>query len=173
MNCDLRSAARLRCSVWDVVALQMIALFLLGTVSAAAAEGESPPMQKVRVSDDGQYFVLAESGKVFVPWGFNYLGEFGKLLEDSWDEDWPRVERDFSEMRKLGANVIRIHLQFSTYMKRPDEFDQAQLDHLRKLLDLGRDFGLYLDVTGLSCYRLDRIPECSTAILFACGRETL
>ena len=61
-------------------------------------------------------------------------------------------------MRKLGANVVRVHLQFGTYMTGPDEFDRAQLDRLREMLDLGRELGLYLDVTGLSLYRLDRIP---------------
>ena len=159
MNSDLRDMAPLRRSLRKEIAFQTIVFFLLGAVSVVAAEGESPPMQKVRISDDGQHFVLAQSGKAFVPWGFNYLGEFGKLVEDSWDEDWPRVERDFREMGKLGANVVRIHLQFSTYMTGPGEFDQSQLDRLRKLLDLGRELGLYLDVTGLSCYRLDRIPE--------------
>ncbi len=56
--------------------------------------------------------------------GFNYLGEFGKLMEDSWDKDWPRIERDFREMRKLGGNIVRIHLQFRTYMTGPDKFDR-------------------------------------------------
>ncbi len=115
-------------------------------------------MLKVRISDDGHSFVLGDSGKAFVPWGFNYLGEYGKLVEESWDSDWERVERDFRGMRKLGANVARIHLQFGTYMTGPDEFDQAQLDRLKKMLDLASRVGLYLDVTGLSCYRLNQIP---------------
>ena len=122
------------------------------------AVAKSSRMQAVRISDDGRHFVLAESGKAFVPWGFNYLGEFGKLMEDSWDEDWPRIERDFREMRKLGGNVVRVHLQFGTYIKGRDEYDQTQLDRLRKLLNLGSELGLYLDITGLSCFRLDRIP---------------
>ena len=42
-------------------------------------------MEKVRISDDGKRLVRAESGRAFVPWGFNYLGEFGKLMEDTWE----------------------------------------------------------------------------------------
>jgi branched-chain amino acid transport system permease protein len=61
-------------------------------------------------------------------------------------------------MRKLGANVVRIHLQFGTYMKEPDAFDEAALGRLRKMLDLAQETGLYLDLTGLSCYHLDHIP---------------
>ncbi|WP_197453480.1 cellulase family glycosylhydrolase [Caulifigura coniformis] len=124
-----------------------------------SAIAETPTsLQKIRISDDHRRFVPAGSNKSFVPWGFNYLGEFGKLVEDSWDADWPRLERDFREMRKLGANVVRVHLQFGTYMKGPDEFDRTQLDRLRRMLDLGRECGLYLDLTGLCCYRLADIP---------------
>ena len=121
-------------------------------------DGCSQTLPKVRVSGDGRHFVLGDSGQVFVPWGFNYLGEFGKLTEETWDTDWPRVERDFRGMRKLGANVVRVHLQFGTYMTGPDRFDAGQLDRLKRMLDLAREEGLYLDVTGLSCYRLNNIP---------------
>lgn len=124
----------------------------------AAADEDSPSLPKVRISDDGHHLVLAGSRKTFVPWGFNYLGEFGSLVKDSWEEDWSGLEQDFREMRKLGGNVVRIHLQFGTYMKGPEEFDQPQLDRLKRLLDLSGEVGLYLDVTGLSCYRLDDIP---------------
>ena len=116
-------------------------------------------LQKVRVSSDGAKFVSGDADTVFVPWGFNYVGRFGEIIEDTWDTDWPRLERDFREMRKLGANVVRVHLQFGTYMTGPDEFDQAQLDRLKRMLDLGSEVGLYLDLTGLCCYRLDQVPE--------------
>ena len=144
------------------VLLSATGVLLWGTrATAAGADGPdsaTAAMEKVRISGDGRGFVLSRSGAAFVPWGFNYLGEFGKLVEETWDEDWPRLERDFREMRKLGANVVRIHLQFGTYMTGPDEFDQAQLERLKRLLDVARETGLYLDVTGLSCYRLERIP---------------
>jgi hypothetical protein len=60
------------------VAICLTVQFAIST--GLAAERQSPAMPKVRVSGDGRQFVLGESGKVFVPWGFNYLGEFGKLI---------------------------------------------------------------------------------------------
>ena len=138
----------------------LFSIFVVDAICAGRQSfGQEPTqMLKVRISDDGHSFVLGESGKAFVPWGFNYLGEYGKVVEESWDSDWERVERDFRGMRQLGANVARIHLQFGTYMTGPEEFDQSQLDRLKKMLDLGSQVGLYLDLTGLSCYRLARVP---------------
>ena len=145
-----------------VVAL-LTGWFLAAIVPGFAIGGDElrpPEMQRVRVSDDGKKFVLAGSGRPFVPWGFNYLGHFERLAEDDWDtpEGWRRVETDFREMRKLGANVVRWHLQFETFMKGPDRADVGQLARLKKLLVLARESGLYLDLTGLNCFRLQRIP---------------
>ena len=158
MTPKIRTAAGLRTGFFAALVFSLSSSNAFAATGLGDDEAEPSRMQSVRISDDGRHFVLAESGKAFVPWGFNYLGEFGKLMEDSWEKDWLRIERDFREMRKLGGNVVRVHLQFGTYMKGPNEFDQTQLDRLRKLLDLGRELGLYLDITGLSCYRLDRIP---------------
>ncbi len=129
------------------------------TMPARASDGPAE-MPRVRVSEDGKQFVLAGAGKTFTPWGFNYLGQFGKLAEDDWHtaEGWKRIDRDFGEMRKLGANVVRWHLQFETFVKAPDKVDAAQLGRLKDVLKLARKHGLYLDLTGLNCFRLNRIP---------------
>jgi len=113
-----------------------------------------------RVLVDGSHFVLAGSGEEFVPWGFNYLGVHGQLAEEDWHtpEGWARIVKDFGEMKKLGANVVRWHLQFGTYMMEPDTPDEAQLARLGRLLELARTTGVYLDLTGLNCFRKDRIP---------------
>ncbi len=115
---------------------------------------------RVRVSDDGKHLVLGKSGQRFVPWGFNYLGEFEQLAEDDWASPagWSRIETDFREMRKLGANVVRWHLQFETFMKSPERADVEELARLKRLLVVARQAGLYLDLTGLNCFRLNRIP---------------
>ncbi|MFT4546310.1 MAG: pimeloyl-ACP methyl ester carboxylesterase [Verrucomicrobiales bacterium] len=117
-------------------------------------------LPRVRVSADDSHFVLAGSGKKFTPWGFNYLGEHGRLAEDDWHtpEGWARVEKDFREMKKLGANIVRWHLQFETFMTGAESPDEAQLARLGKLLNLARETGLYLDLTGLNCFRKGRIP---------------
>lgn len=114
-----------------------------------------------RISIEGSHFVLAGSGEKFTPWGFNYLGVHGQLAEENWHtaEGWARVVKDFGEMKKLGANVVRWHLQFGTYMTGPDAPDEAQLARLGCLLELARETGIYLDLTGLNCFRKDRIPS--------------
>lgn len=122
------------------------------------AESNSPSMQRVRLSSDGGRFVLTESGETFVPWGFNFVGEFGQIVEEYWEEDWPGVEEDFRRMRQLGANVVRLHLQVGTYMKTAEEVNQQALDRLKQTLHLAEECGLYLDLTGLGCYHLDRVP---------------
>lgn len=141
--------------------LSLILLATIGPGPAALGEGpEAPAMPRVRVSEDGKRFVLAGSGRTFAPWGFNYLGRPERLAEDDWQtpEGWGRIEGDFRAMRKLGANVVRWHLQFETFMKGPDRVDAGQIARLKKLLGLARESGLYLDLTGLNCFRLKRIP---------------
>jgi hypothetical protein len=140
----------------------LLALTAVGLLFAAlvpSAPPASPAMPRVRVSDDRSHFVLS-TGERFTPWGFNYLGPHGHLAEEDWHtpEGWQRVEKDFREMRRLGANVVRWHLQFETYMAAPDRPKPDQLARLRRLLDLARDTGLHLDLTGLNCFRLSRSP---------------
>ena len=116
-------------------------------------------MERIRVSDDQKGFVFTESGKPFVPWGFNYDHDRdGRLLEEYWEEQWAEVESDFAEMKKLGANVVRIHLQVEAFLKSPTEPKPAALDRLSQLLKLAERTGLYLDITGLGCYHKQDVP---------------
>jgi hypothetical protein len=116
-------------------------------------------MERVKVSADGKSFVLADSGKAFVPWGFNYdHDERGRLIEDYWDAEWARVEKDFAQMRKLGANVVRVHLQLGRLMDGPDRPNGKALDRLGELLKLAERERLYLDLTGLGCYHRKDVP---------------
>ena len=128
--------------------------------SVPGEESAIREMPRIRVSDDGTGFVQGKTDEPFVPWGFNYLGQFKQLAEDDWETEagWSRIEKDFREMRKLGANVVRWHLQFETFMQTADQPDVEQLVRLKRLLKLARSTGLYLDLTGLNCFRIDRIP---------------
>jgi hypothetical protein len=114
-------------------------------------------MESVRVADDRRGFVLAPSGRAFIPWGLNY-GNAGRLIEDLWESDWPTVETDFREMKKLGANVVRVHLQFGKFMEAADRPSPKALDRLGRLLALAKSTVLYLDLTGLACYRKADVP---------------
>jgi hypothetical protein len=134
-----------------------LTLVFLGVIVSRVAFAEMP---WVRVADDKQGFVLSDSGKPFVPWGFNYdHGEDGRLLEDYWEKEWPKVEEDFQEMKQLGANVVRIHLQFAKFMSGPETVNEANLERLGLLVALAEKTGIYLAITGLACYRKKDVPK--------------
>ena len=121
----------------------------------------SRALEPVRVSHDGKSFVLAESGKPFRVWGVNYDHDAkgnGRLLEDYWETEWETVRADFEEIKELGANVVRIHLQLGKFMSAPDTPNEKSLAQLRRLLELAEQDGLYLDLTGLGCYHKADVP---------------
>ena len=131
---------------------------------AAFAAGQTPHttparMEWIQVAPDGKGFVLTSSGHPFTPWGFNYDHDAQmRFLEDYWDTRWSDVEADFREMKELGANVVRIHLQLGRFMRKPDEPNSDALDRLARVVALAERVGLYLDITGLACYRKPGIP---------------
>ncbi len=132
--------------------LATLAFCLSGRVAAADVDF-------IRVADDKRSFVLEKSGRKFAPWGFNYdHDEAGRLIEDYWDKEWAKVEEDFGEMKRLGANVVRIHLQFGKFMEAADRPSKAALDQLGRLLTLAEKTSLYLDLTGLGCYHKKDVP---------------
>jgi hypothetical protein len=133
-----------------------LALFALWP---AAGHAQPAKMEPIRVGKDNKTFILEPSGKRFIPWGFNYdHDEKGDLIEDYWDKDWPRVEQDFREMKELGANVVRIHLQSAKFMKSANEPNEKALARLGELLKLAEKERLYLDLTGLGCYHKKDVP---------------
>lgn len=116
-------------------------------------------MDWIRVGSDGVSFALADSGETFTPWGLNYDHDGdGRLLEDYWVGEWTVVESDFQEMKELGANVVRIHLQLGKFMISPEQPDEGSLDQLARLVRLAERTGLYLNLTGLGCYHKADVP---------------
>ena len=116
-------------------------------------------METVQVSPDRRGFQLTPSGRRFIPWGFNYdHDERGRLIEDYWVGEWSKIEGDFLEMKGLGANVVRVHLQFGRFMDGPDRPDRRSLRQLRRLVELAERLGIYLDITGLGCYHRHEVP---------------
>ena len=127
--------------------------------SLTCGRAQTAELPRIKVADDHRGFALEATGKPFTPWGFNYdHDETGRLIEDYWHDEWPKVEADFAEMKELGANTVRIHLQFGRFMNGPNESNTQSLDRLAELLQLAERTGLYLDLTGLGCYHKKDVP---------------
>ncbi len=114
-------------------------------------------MERIIVGPGSRGFVTAVSGRPFHPWGFNY-GNGGRLMEDFWANDWKTFADDFRKMKALGANIVRVHLQYGKFMEGPTRTNHASFLLLSRLLGLAERTGLYLDVTGLACYRPGDTP---------------
>jgi hypothetical protein len=137
--------------------LAIAAILLWTGPLSSPVRGDDMPW--IQLSKDKTAFVRGHAAKKFVPWGFNYdHDDRGRLLEDYWDDEWPGVEKAFRDMRELGANVVRVHLQFGRFMDGPDKPNTNALDQLAKLLMLAERTGLYLDLTGLGCYHKKDVP---------------
>lgn len=134
-------------------------LLLLAACPGMSRTAPPSPLEPIRVSDDRSHFVGAKSGQRIEMWGFNYdHDDAGRLLEDYWADEWETVAQDFGEMKALGANVARVHLQLGRFLKAPDQPDETNLGCLSKLVQLAEQIGLYLDITGLGCYHKSDVP---------------
>ena len=130
-------------------------------IGLSAAIGAEPAkgLPCIVVSADGKSFVEEGTGKEFRPWGFNYdHDEKGRLIEDYWHEEWEKVAGDMREMKALGGNVVRLHLQVGKFLSGPSEANEKELVQLEKFVALAKEVGLYLDVTGLGCYHKKDVP---------------
>lgn len=117
-------------------------------------------MQWIEVATSKRSFSQRPNERLFVPWGFNYDHDAGgRLLEDYWEANWSDVEADFREMKALGANVVRIHLQVAKFMTGPEQPNDKALAQLAKLVALAEREKLYLDLTGLGCYHKQDVPD--------------
>jgi len=136
-----------------------IVLFFFATSGCFSSIAPVNAVERIRVSDDGHHFVKANSGTKFVVWGVNYdHDDRGRLLDEYWDDEWDAVREDFAEIKALGANCVRIHLQLGLAINEDKSVRTSYLEHLRKLLVLAEEFGLYLDITGLACYHKANVP---------------
>jgi hypothetical protein len=115
-------------------------------------------MERIVVSPDGRGFVTAQSHQPLHPWGFN-SGNHGRLIEDFWNRDWDTLVSDFQKMKAMGANVVRVHLQFGKFMRGRNSPNTVALHQYKRLLRLAEETGLYLDITGLACYRPADVPK--------------
>ena len=138
--------------------MRWIFIFLCGVLGLAPSWLFG--VEFLRVAEGGDGFVFSDSGKAFRPWGVNYDHDAaGRLIEDYWHGEWETVEEDFVEMKDLGANVVRVHLQVGKFMESAAKVNQREILRLGELLKLAERTGLYLDLTGLGCYHKADVPE--------------
>lgn len=121
------------------------------------SDNATTTMERIVVNPEKTGFVLMPSGRPFHPWGLNY-GNKGRLIEDYWETEPRTIADDFREMRKHGANVTRVHIQFGKVMTGPTTPNMEALRGLRELVHLAERTGNYLDLTGLACYRTADVP---------------
>lgn len=139
-------------------AIRLAGVFLVGVAGTSFASDAG--LERIRVDGEGSGFVLAESGTPFALWGVNYDRDFTlRLLEEYWIDEWDVVVEHFGQMRELGANAVRIHLQLEAFMTDPETPNRESLERLAKLVALAGDIGLYLNITGLGCYHKDAVPD--------------
>jgi hypothetical protein len=132
---------------------------ILSCLSALALSGAAS-LDWIRVGPDQVSFVREHTGKKFVAWGLNYDRDAGgRLIEDYWESEWSTVEADFREMKDLGANVVRVHLQLGRFMATSQQPNTNSLARLTQLRGLAERTGFYLDLTGLGCYHKKDVPK--------------
>jgi hypothetical protein len=122
--------------------------------SSSRSPSASPYASLERVCVERSTFASCASYAPFRVHGFNYDHDRTfRLLEDYWDAEWKTVVEDFAEMRALGANVARVHLQLGRFMRSADTVDERALARLDALLDVAAAHGVRLLLTGLASYR--------------------
>lgn len=147
--------------------LSLLALLSFSTSQPARCENNAvkaiskvtQALERIRIAPDKAGFIGEESQKPFVVRGFNYDRHHdNRLLEEYWDSEWNEVESSFREMKALGANAVRIHLQVEAFLEGPTKANEKSLEKLRQLLVLAHETGLYLNITGLGCYHKQDVP---------------
>jgi len=127
-------------------------------VTTVPPEPMEPALTKISITGDR---FTDQEGNNFMPWGVNYTNPVGiGLIDDNWFDPaiWTLIETDFSDMKKMNVNTVRIHLQYHRFMLDVNTPNQAALDQLQKLVELAEEKRMYLDVTGLGAYRKSDQP---------------
>lgn len=157
---DISISSMSKVSRWFCALVIICAVMPAWAWAQSDTSAEKSRLEFIKVSQDGRRFVMADSGAEFRPWGFNYDHDAAnRLLETYWNGEWSAVAGDFQEMKELGANTVRIHLQVSRFMQSARETNRESLAQLARLLTLAEKTGLYLDITGLGCYDRKDVPK--------------
>jgi len=108
-------------------------------------------MDFVRISPDKKGFVLDPSGDRYVTWGHNYASVD---IMERLAKDPARVEREFAGMKAAGTTVARVHPEMPAFLHGPEKVNSQAIDRLVHLLKIAEKSGIYLQITGLACYKI-------------------
>lgn len=131
----------------DVRKFFIFSLLYIGLFTSYAEE-----LPQLVIDSQKVCFIHKETKEIFVPYGVNYDHDKDfKLIEQFWT-DTKKISKAFSEIKSMGFNIVRIHVQQFILQKGKDEFDDKELSNLDVLIKIARENGLYIDLTGLGRY---------------------
>jgi hypothetical protein len=134
-------------SLWAVSAWSVFVASLV-SMQAGAAAGSTIPLPRIRVSKDGKSIETAQ-GKRFVPFGVNYFRPGTGWAPQVWKSfDARAVERDFSQMRSIGINCVRVFLTYGSFLENTNELSSEGLKKFDQFLDIAEAVGIYVHPTG-------------------------
>lgn len=121
-------------------------IFLATIGLTSHLEGEE--LAKIRVARDGRGFIT-ESGKAFVPFGVTYYRPGSGWAPQVWKQfDAGATRHDFSRMKELGVNCVRIFLSFGSFYHASEILDTNGLAKFDQFLTSAEKAGIYVHPTG-------------------------
>ena len=118
-------------------------------VAGELRSAEKPEvLAKIRVAADGRSFAT-ETGKPFVPFGVNYYRPGTGWAPNVWKQfDAEATRKDFSRMKALGVNCVRVFLSYGSFYTDPGELKSEGLEKFDQFLNLAEQAGIYVHPTG-------------------------
>ena len=121
-----------------------------------------PRLPPIRTYGVGFATVRKGRRRTFVPRGFNYdwtlLDGRAARLEDLLGHRTQKLDADFRDMRRLGANTVRVFLPIGTVLNGPTRANGRGLLRLSVLFGAAERHRLRLILTGLSLIRTADTP---------------
>ena len=135
-----------------VFGFRLLVLSFVGFVvicPLCACRAENPAMQLIVVTPDGQGFVERDSRRPYIPFGTNYYDPHTGWAPKIWRQfDAQKVHEHFQIMQGLGVNCTRVFLAAATFQPAADTIDEQQLKKLDTLVEIARESGIRLMLTG-------------------------
>lgn len=131
----------------------------------AVAHPAGAPLPRVTVAPGSPTF-QTEDGRPFVPFGVTYFRPGTGWAPQVWKQlDEEATRRDFTRLRELGANCVRVFLTFGSIYPEPGKLDPEGIAKLDRFLELAEGAGLYVHPTGPDHW--EGVPEWARADRFA------